>query len=184
MSNILFEHYRTGPRRSFRARSRIAAPATAVWRWHERPEALADLIPPWDRVEVVSREGEGLAEGTRVTLRLRVGPFSRLWVAEHRAPVPNREFHDVQVRGPFAEWDHVHRFGPDGSDACVMTDEVAYRLPFGPLGALLLARSVRRRLERMFTFRHEAVARAFTPAAVGAADDHGRTPKLLRRPGP
>jgi ligand-binding SRPBCC domain-containing protein len=169
MSKILCEHNRAGPRRLFRARSRVAAPAEAVWRWHERPEALADLIPPWDRVEVVSREGEGFAEGTRVTLRLRVGPFSRPWVAEHRAPVPGREFRDVQVRGPFREWDHVHRFEPDGPDACIMTDEVAYRLPLGLLGALLLARSVRRRLERMFTFRHDAVARAFAPAAAGEA---------------
>lgn len=164
MSNIFFEHCAGRPRR-FLARSRIGASAEAVYRWHERPEALADLIPPWDRVEVVSREGEGLREGTRVTLRLRVGPFSRRWVAEHGPCSPGREFRDRQVRGPFAEWDHVHRFEPDGPGACVMTDEVAYRLPLGPLGAILLARSVRRRLERLFTFRHEAVARALSEPA-------------------
>jgi hypothetical protein len=40
-----------------------------------------------------------------------------------------------------------------------MRDVVRYALPLGPLGALAHAAFVRRDLERIFDFRHAAVAR-------------------------
>jgi ligand-binding SRPBCC domain-containing protein len=48
-----------------------------------------------------------------------------------------RCFIDEQVRGPFRSFRHVHRFEPtaDGTGA-IMTDEVEFVAPFGPLGRI------------------------------------------------
>jgi ligand-binding SRPBCC domain-containing protein len=67
-------------------------------------------------------------------------------------------FVDAQLRGPYALWVHTHTFEADGPNAVVISDDVRYALPFGPLGALAHAAFVRRDLERIFDYRAQAVA--------------------------
>jgi len=45
-------------------------------------------------------------------------------------------FTDEQVRGPFAHFRHVHLFRRDG-DGTIMTDQIEFSAPFGPLGLLV-----------------------------------------------
>lgn len=143
-------------------RSRIEAPAEAVFRWHARPGALQRLTPPWERAELVEQTGGIDQPGSRVAVRLRLGPFSRLWVAEHRDYVEGRSFKDVLVHGPFARWEHTHSVEPDGDSACFLEDRIEYELPLGPLGKLVAGRSVRERLRRMFAYRHRVTAQDVT----------------------
>jgi hypothetical protein len=105
-------------RRTFAKRSRIEASADEVFRWHARPGALERLSPPWDPTVVESRNGGIEDNGARVVLR--VGPLRQRWVAEHHGAVPGRAFHDRQVAGPFAFWEHAHRMVPDGEKACTL----------------------------------------------------------------
>lgn len=146
--NEIFEH-----------RTRIQAPAEEVFRWHAEPGALQRLTPPWERAEVV-REGR-IEEGAEVVLRVGVGPLSLPWIARIVECVPGRSFRDVQVRGPFARWEHEHRMEPDGPGACWLVDRVTYTVPFGPLGRRLGGRFVRAKLKRMFDYRHNVVGEAF-----------------------
>ena len=74
-------------------------------------------------------------------------------------------FVDVQLRGPYALWEHTHTFEPDGPDAVVIADRVRYALPFGPLGELAHAAFVRRDLQRIFEYRSRAVAAELAGAA-------------------
>jgi uncharacterized protein (TIGR01777 family) len=37
--------------------TRLDAPAAEVFRWHERPGAFERLTPPWERVDVIERDG-------------------------------------------------------------------------------------------------------------------------------
>jgi len=137
---------------TFVKRSRVAAPAEDVFRWHARPGAFERLTPPWERVEVLARSG-GLEVGARVTLRTSHGE----WVAEHTELREGRMFRDVQRRGPFKRWDHQHLFAPDG-DGCVLEDRIEYELPYGALGRAAAGGSVERRLERVFAWRHAVTA--------------------------
>lgn len=136
----------------FSRRTRINAPAVEVFRWHARPGALERLTPPWEPVEVVERTG-GIENGARVVLRVRIGPLAQRWVSEHRDYQEGRQFRDVQVEGPFARWEHTHRIEPDGPSACYLEDHIDYALPLGTLGQLGEG-FVRRKLERMFIYRH------------------------------
>ena len=91
---------------TFVRRTWIEAPAAEVFRWHAEPGALARLTPPWERVEIL--EEGALKDGAEVELRVRVGPLSLPWVSRIEEVVPGRSFRDVQVRGPFARWEHTH----------------------------------------------------------------------------
>ena len=81
---------------TFVRRTRIAAPAEKVFRWHARPGAFERLNPPWEPVEIVARHG-GVENGAVVVLRMSLGPLSQYWVAEHRDYQEGRQFCDVQV---------------------------------------------------------------------------------------
>lgn len=150
---------------TFTKRSRVYASAEAVYRWHTEPGALERLTPPGDRLHVVSRTG-GVEDGARVTFRF--GPLRLLWVAEHRDTIPGRQFRDVQIRGPFRRWEHIHRFLADGPDACFVLDEVFYELPFGRLGERIAGGYVHRKLERLFNWRHRVTLEAFPSKASPA----------------
>lgn len=144
--------------------SHIAAPPSAVFAFHERPDALARLVPPWEPVEVL-RPPASLLPGTRVLLRVRIGPLRLLWEAEHTRCEPPLLFQDRMVRGPLRSWLHTHRFRAERGGT-LLRDEVEYELPFGAAGRLA-APLVRRRLERMFAFRHQVTAAAVSPQAHG-----------------
>jgi len=141
----------------FVRRSHLDAPAAEVFRWHARPGAFERLTPPWEPVRVVERHG-GIEDGGRVVLRMGPGPFGVRWVAEHFDYVEGERFRDRQAAGPFAHWLHTHRVEPDGGDACWLEDRIEYALPFGALGALFGNAFTRRKLDRMFRYRHRVTA--------------------------
>lgn len=152
--------------RRFSKRTRIRASAAALYRWHAESGALERLTPPCERLRIVSRTG-GIEDGARVSFR--IGPLGLLWVAEHRDNIPGRQFRDVQIRGPFRRWEHLHRFLADGPDACYLLDEVIYELPFGWLGDRLAGNFVRRKLERLFDWRHQVTLQAFEASRAASS---------------
>jgi ligand-binding SRPBCC domain-containing protein len=126
----------------------IDAPVGAVFGFHERPDALALLTPPFPPVRVIGKTG-GIEVGSRV--ELRVGFFS--WVALHTLYEKNRLFVDEQIQGPFAKWIHRHEF-EDVDGKTRLTDRVEYQLPGGPIVNVLFGRMVKSGLNRMFKHRH------------------------------
>uniref|UniRef100_A0A832MKM6 TIGR01777 family protein n=1 Tax=Eiseniibacteriota bacterium TaxID=2212470 RepID=A0A832MKM6_UNCEI len=135
--------------------TRLPVPAEEAFAWLARPGAFERLNPPFEPATVLSRTG-GIEDGARVVLR--AGPLGAVWEVEHRGFVPGRRFTDVMRRGPFARWEHVHRVDPDGDAACVHADEIAWALPCGALVHPFAAPLVRRRLDRMFAYRHRVFA--------------------------
>jgi hypothetical protein len=148
----------------FEKRSRIAAPPDVVFAFHERPDALERLLPPWENARVLSHTG-GLDVGARAVVEARIGPIKQRMVAVHTAYEKGRMFQDSMVEGPFARWVHTHTMEPDGAGGTWLIDRVEYELPLGLLGRIGGGWYAQRRLERMFAFRHEATKRAVESSA-------------------
>ena len=142
---------------TFVHRSRIPASAADVFDWHLRPGAFERLAPPWERIRLVDAGG-GVAEGSRAEIELVLGPFRQHWTAEHRDIERGRQFRDVQVRGPFAHWEHTHTITPDGTDACWLQDQIEFAPPFGAIGAWFGLPFIRRKLRATFAYRHRTTA--------------------------
>ncbi|NJL85388.1 MAG: SRPBCC family protein [Leptolyngbyaceae cyanobacterium SM1_1_3] len=137
----------------FEYSSLIHAPVVVVWRFHERPDVLDILTPPWQPVQVVRRQG-GLAIGALSEFRLFLGPISTRWLVRHVECEEFRLFTDVQEQGPFASWRHRHCFKPQG-DKTRLTDSIEYRLALDTLTTPLLGWLIRQQLESLFRYRHE-----------------------------
>jgi ligand-binding SRPBCC domain-containing protein len=138
--------------------SRIHASSAVVFRFHESPDALSCLIPPWENMKVFESAGS-LLPGSKVVLRGHVGPIPIQWVAIHTEYDPPRLFADRQESGPFAWWYHRHRFLDDDQGGCILRDEVEYEAPLGMIGQFLGGWLIRGKLERMFAYRHETTRR-------------------------
>jgi len=147
----------------FERRSTLPARPADVFRWHERPEALLDLMPSHRGIRIEQQTG-GLHDGGRVTLSFGVGRFRMRWEARHYGYVRDRQFCDEQVRGPFKIWRHTHRVEPAGDARTLYEDRVEFAVPGGPLVRRLLQPFVRRLLERAFASRHQIVYAAMAQA--------------------
>ena len=138
----------------FSARSRMPVQATELFAWHTREGAFERLSPPWEPAEVVERSGPGIHEGTRVVVRIKLGPVPRTLVARHTKYIEGSLFQDTMESGPFSRWVHNHRMWPDPPSASVLEDEVEYVLPLGALGRGVGGGFARGKLEKMFAYRH------------------------------
>jgi hypothetical protein len=151
-------------------RSRMPASAEAVYRWHAAPGAFEQLQPPWEKARVVESTA-GIEElGSLVTIRFSIGPFTKNWIAEHVACEPGKMFCDIQVSGPFRYWEHTHLFlqDPKHPSSSWLEDRIEYQLPLGWLGKLFAGAWTRRKLKRLFSWRHRVTAHAFaSPAKIG-----------------
>lgn len=108
--------------------------------------------------------------GTIITYTIRpmLGKKVR-WVTEITHTDAPHFFVDEQRFGPYRFWHHQHHFSEieDGTEA---TDLVHYGLPFGLLGSVAHAITVRQRLNEIFDYRYEALEKRFgmwAPAQVG-----------------
>lgn len=128
----------------------IKAGVDEVYRWHIRPQAFRRLVPPWTPFKLISHDG--VAPGSRAVFRIKAGPFSFKWTAEHADIVENAQFRDVQLRGPFRHWSHLHRFSVDGAD-CRLVDDIEYELPFSFLGKMIAGRFARDEIVRAMRYR-------------------------------
>jgi uncharacterized protein (TIGR01777 family) len=145
------------PNETFVYRSKIPASAEQLYAWHARPSAFQRLQPPWEPIDIVSQDGR-FGDRLRITFRAHwLGPLRRTWIVEFSEFEPGRGFQYRQVKGPFAEWVHTHRFIPDGEHA-ILENEISYRLPHGPLGHVFGAGHVDDRLKAMFAYRHALTA--------------------------
>jgi uncharacterized protein (TIGR01777 family) len=125
--------------------------------WHARPGALQRMIPPFDPVKIIESTGS-IRDGSRVTIRVPVlGPIKKTWVAEHFGYQENVQFCDRQVSGPFASFEHTHRFERLSDNTSKLTDHIEYRPPLGPLGALGEG-MIRRKMEHAFAWRQRTLA--------------------------
>lgn len=134
-----------------------------MFAWHQSPDALKTLIPPWEHV-TIAQSPASLGNNDIAILVMHVGPLKLKWVARHRDFIDRGdqggEFTDDQVAGPFASWVHRHSVRAIGPSRCVLEDRIEYTLPAGALGNALGGWHVRRKLAKMFDFRHDATKSA------------------------
>jgi ligand-binding SRPBCC domain-containing protein len=139
--------------RIFSKESVIQASPECVFAFHELPDALQRLTPPWESAHIV-QPAPNLNVGSRAIVETRIFKlFPARWVAEHTAYDPPGMFEDVQVEGPFRLWRHRHIINLHPAGA-VLRDEIEYEPPLGFIGQLAAPFVIVPRLEQLFEYRH------------------------------
>ena len=142
----------------------VPVPAAELFAWHLRDGAFEDLVPPWDGTRIVERSGQLDDDSLRVVLSVPVlGPIRQRWSIRHEGFEAGRRFCDVMERGPFRNWHHEHLVEPIDEHSSRLIDTIHYELPLGALGRVAGGGMVRRRLDRMFSYRHDVTRRALAP---------------------
>ena len=127
---------------------------------------LERITPPWLRFRVLTPAPIVMGPGTLISYRLRLHGVPVRWLTEIQEWQPGERFRDVQIKGPYALWDHEHRFRPEPGGGTLMEDRVRYAIPLGPLGRIARRLFVRRDLERIFDYRATAVDSLIAPPSA------------------
>lgn len=133
-------------------------PIDRAFAFYSDTSNLEPLTPPWVHFEVTTPLPLTMRAGTLLDYKLRLHGVPVHWRTRIETWDPPAGFVDTQVKGPYALWEHTHRFEEDGDGATVIHDRVRYEIPLGPLGAIAHRLFVRRDLKRIFDFRRDAVA--------------------------
>lgn len=116
---------------------------------------LQRITPPWLDFQILTPAPIAMRPGTVIDYRLKLHGVPFRWRTKITVWEPPHRFVDTQQSGPYRQWIHTHTF-ESRSDGTLCRDHVAYAVP----GGRLIERCfVRRRVERIFAFRHQAMVR-------------------------
>jgi ligand-binding SRPBCC domain-containing protein len=138
----------------------VSAGLEEVFAFFREPENLARITPPWLGFRMLTPTPVGMREGALIDYRISLGPFPTRWTTLITAFDPPHLFVDEQLKGPYSFWHHTHRFAARGNGT-IITDEIRYLLPFGPLGSLVHVLFVRRQLRGIFAHRRKVITEVF-----------------------
>ncbi len=135
-----------------------------AWRFFSSPKNLSKITPKGIGFTVLSEYvAEEIAEGTIIDyivsplLRIPLKWRTRITHVEH-----NECFIDLQEKGPYKYWMHLHEFVPN-KDGVLMKDTVDYELPFGLVGQIAHLLLVKRKLTDIFDFRRDTIEKLINP---------------------
>jgi len=145
-----------------RASQSVPLPRERIFPFFADAGNLARLTPPAMGFQIVTPTPIAMGEGTLIDYRIRVFGVGLRWRTLISRWDPPNEFVDEQLRGPYAAWTHRHRFTDLPNGGTLIEDDVRFRLPFGPLGALA-GPIVRRQLRTIFRYRRAAISDLIVP---------------------
>lgn len=150
-------------------RTAVRAPIERVFEFFERPENLARLTPANLNFVILTPLPIAMQSGAVIDYEIDLFGISTHWRTLITDYEPPHRFVDIQLAGPYKYWHHSHRFIAEG-DATIILDDVTYALPLGPLGRLLHAVLVHRRLNEIFDYRAEIIRGLFAPEINQGSD--------------
>ena len=144
----------------------------STWQWLPRPRDevfsffsdarnLQRITPAFLHFRLLTPGPITMCPGALIDYRLTLRGVPLRWRSEIKTWEPPLRFSDVQLRGPYAEWNHTHTFDEEDGGTLVR-DVVRYRL-WGPdvvtglINRILVAPDTR----RIFEFRHQALEEIF-----------------------
>lgn len=145
----------------------LPRPRPEVFAFFAEPRNIARVQPAWARPTWLAEPLSPLDAGALLDFTVRTAGVPVRWRVMVREFDPPFRFVDVQLWGPFARWEHRHRFleGPLGEDAgpvgTWIEDRLTYRLPWGPLGRAVHALGAGRRIAALFDFREARLREIF-----------------------
>lgn len=131
----------------------VQQPREEVFPFFARVENLNMLTPSWLNFQILTPNIR-LDKGARLKYRLKLHGIPVHWETEITEWDPPSRFVDAQIKGPYKQWIHEHRFLQDSAGTLIL-DHVEYRIPgwiFEPWAFHLL---VNPDLERIFEYRRQ-----------------------------
>ena len=126
-----------------------------VWNWHARPGAVRRIMPEWEGIRPL--EVGGIKDGAVTTFRMSIGIVPQKWKAKHHSYIEGEQFCDNMIKGPFARWNHTHKFLENGTDEMKIQDTIDWKLPFHFFTRIGAPIMVMPRVHQMFKHRSRRI---------------------------
>ncbi len=133
-----------------------------AWDFFSSPYNLSVITPREMNFKILSMSGgDKMHAGQIITYKVNVLPMVRIrWVTEISSVLEPECFIDEQRSGLFRWWHHKHLFH-EVEGGVMMTDELDYVLPLGPLGQLAHWLFAGREVKRIFDHRYQTLEAHF-----------------------
>ncbi|MFM8473349.1 MAG: SRPBCC family protein [Candidatus Kapaibacterium sp.] len=133
-----------------------------AWAFFSSPKNLSKITPEYMNFKILSGFDEGTTREGMI-IKYKVHPVLGIpltWVTKITNVSAPHEFTDMQLKGPYKEWVHTHRFR-EIEGGVEMTDELVYQLPLGPIGMIAHALFVRKQVQSIFAYREATLEKLF-----------------------
>ena len=133
-----------------------------LWDFMSSPKNLEKITPKWMQFQITSNNVQKKMYPGMI-ISYKVTPFFCIpikWVTEITHVKEKEFFVDEQRVGPYKIWHHEHRFEKK-EEGILMTDTITYIPPFGLLGGIANYLFVKKRINRIFDYRYEMLAKLF-----------------------
>lgn len=139
----------------------VKRPIEEVFAFFEKPLNLARITPDSVGFEILTPPPIVMKAGLVLDYTIKVFGMRVHWTTIITEYEPPHRFTDVQLKGPYEFWHHTHSFEAI-ADGTLMTDDVSYLIPLGPLGRIVHSVAVKRQLKRIFDYRTAAIEKIFS----------------------
>lgn len=139
----------------------LAKDPDEVFSFFARAENLNLITPDWLNFKILTPPPIKMAKGTLIDYQIQLGWFKLNWRTEITEWNPPYSFVDKQINGPYLVWEHQHDFEKDGKNT-IVRDRINYAVPGGILEPYIHFFYVRKKLDRIFDYRLEAIRKIFT----------------------
>src|SRR5580704_2563409 len=133
----------------------IGLPRPETFAFFSNPHHLEAITPGFVHFKFLREPPPEFHGGSVLLYRIRIRGVPIRWQSIIEAWQPPVRFVDLQVRGPYTYWRHIHDFEELGERQTRARDRIDFALPLGPLGTVAYRLFVRRMLAGIFDYREE-----------------------------
>ena len=138
----------------------VPRPVGAVFPFFASVHNLERLTPDFLHFRLRRAPTESLRAGSIIDYQLRLHGVPMWWRTRIEEWTLSQRFVDLQVRGPFRRWSHLHEFVPDGAGTTIK-DTVDFDLYCRPLFRTAALGWIETDLQSIFAHRHQQIATVF-----------------------
>ena len=143
---------------TFKNHQIIKSDFNTVWEFFNDPKHINVLTPPEMKFLTLTKNlPKQIHENLEISYN--VSPLFGIplkWKTKITTVVPNESFIDIQIKGPYNMWHHLHTF-EQVAEGVLMKDEVTYKMPLGIIGRLVHKILVKNKIEELFAYRTQQI---------------------------
>ncbi|MCW7471172.1 SRPBCC family protein [Leptospira kanakyensis] len=125
---------------TFVYRSSFPISKELLFQFHEKPIGFQTLVGGQKGVKII-KAPKSIQIGEEVILEMKILPFWKsVWIAKHISYSKNNYFQDLQEKGPFKKFQHLHLFLDDaeGINSSILSDEIQIDFFLWPISKYFL----------------------------------------------